>query len=64
MKLSTQTQALEAAIYNWLKGNCFTLQSIGRNLLKIYYNIKLFQVNSLQSVPVYCIGKGCTHSEI
>ena len=57
MKLSTQTQALEAAIYNWLKGNYFALQSIGRNLLKIYHKIKLFQVNSLQSVPVYRIGK-------
>ena len=41
-----------------------SLQNICGIFLKIYSEIKLFQVYSLQWVPVFCIKKWYTHSEI
>ena len=41
-----------------------SLQNIRGILLKMYYEVNLFQVDSLQSVSVLCIKKWCTQSEI
>ena len=41
-----------------------SLQNIIRIFLKLCFEIKLFQVYSLQWVPVFGIRKWCTHSEI
>ena len=41
MKLSTQAQALQAAIYNWFKGNCF------KDLKYLTEHWKKFTINVL-----------------
>ena len=68
LKLSIQAQTLKAVIHNFLGKVILKiwnpLQNIRGILLKMYYEIKLFQVYLLQSVPVLCIRKWCAHSEI
>ena len=55
LKLCIQAQTFKAAIQNYLRKvvskSCNSLQNIHEILLKMYCEIKLFQVFSLQSVP-------------
>ena len=55
LKLCIQAQTLKAAVQNYLRKvvskSCNSLQNIHEILLKMYCEIKLFQVFSLQSVP-------------
>ena len=63
LKLSIQAQTLKAIIQNYFKKIAFkiwnSLQKIYGIFLKMCYEIKLFQVYSLQSVSILCIRKWC-----
>ena len=55
-KLSFRINLRKVLLKIWI-----SLQSMPGILIKMYYEIKLFQVYSLQSVPVLCIIKWWTH---
>ena len=59
LKLSIQAQTLKNVLKIWN-----SLQNICGILLKMYFKIKLFKIYLLQPVPVLCIWKWCTQSQI